>query len=54
MMMAGLRGLRHLPKQVRTQTKEEILRRWLVAFIFIALIALIAGYYTFGGADMGR
>jgi len=29
-------------------------RRWLVAFIVIALIALIAGYYTFGGADMGR
>jgi uncharacterized membrane protein YtjA (UPF0391 family) len=29
-------------------------RRWLVAFIVIALIALAAGYFTFGGADMGR
>ena len=31
-----------------------MVRRWLVAFIVIALIALVAGYYTFGGADMGR
>lgn len=36
------------------KAKEEIVRRWLVAFIIIALIALVAGYYTFGGADMGR
>jgi hypothetical protein len=54
MTVAGLRRLRHLPKQVRTQTKEEIVRRWLVAFIIIALIALIAGFLTFGGADMGK
>jgi hypothetical protein len=31
-----------------------MVRRWLVAFIVIALIALVAGYLTFGGADMGR
>jgi hypothetical protein len=29
-------------------------RRWLIAFIIIAIIAAIAGYLTFGGADMGR
>jgi uncharacterized membrane protein YtjA (UPF0391 family) len=29
-------------------------RRWLVVFIVIALIALAAGYMTFGGADMGK
>ena len=34
--------------------KRKIVRRWLVAFVIIAVIALIAGYYTFGGADMGR
>jgi uncharacterized membrane protein YtjA (UPF0391 family) len=31
-----------------------MVRRWLVAFIIIALIALAAGYFAFGGADMGR
>ena len=30
------------------------MRRWLVVFIVIALIALAAGYITFGGADMGH
>ncbi len=34
--------------------KRKIVRRWLVAFIVIALIALVAGFLTFGGADMGR
>jgi uncharacterized membrane protein YtjA (UPF0391 family) len=29
-------------------------RRWLVVFVVIALIALAAGYMTFGGADMGQ
>jgi hypothetical protein len=37
-----------------TIKQEEIVRRWLLAFIIIALVALVAGYYTFGGADMGR
>jgi hypothetical protein len=31
-----------------------MVRRWLVAFIVIALIALAAGYLTFGGANMGH
>ena len=31
-----------------------MVRRWLVAFIVIALIALAAGFLTFGGADMGQ
>jgi hypothetical protein len=34
--------------------KKKILLPWLVAITLIAVIALIAGYYTFGGADMGR
>jgi len=37
-----------------TVKQEEIVRRWLLAFIIIALVALVAGYYTFGGADMGQ
>jgi hypothetical protein len=28
--------------------------RWLLILGAIALIALIAGYFTFGGANMGR
>jgi hypothetical protein len=27
---------------------------WLIVIFVIAVIALIAGYMTFGGADMGR
>jgi hypothetical protein len=34
--------------------KEKIVRWWLVAFLVIALIALAAGFLTFGGADMGQ
>jgi hypothetical protein len=37
-----------------TGNKEKLVRRWLVAFLVIALIALAAGFLTFGGADMGR
>jgi hypothetical protein len=28
--------------------------RWLLILSAIALIALVAGYVTFGGANMGR
>jgi hypothetical protein len=28
--------------------------RWLLIFGAVALIALIAGFVTFGGGDMGR
>jgi hypothetical protein len=28
--------------------------RWLLILSAIALVALIAGYVTFGGANMGR
>jgi hypothetical protein len=31
-----------------------VLRRWLIVLVIVALIALVAGYITFGGADMGR
>jgi hypothetical protein len=34
--------------------KRKILRGWLIAIFVIALVALAAGYFTFGGADMGR
>jgi len=27
---------------------------WLIVIFVIAMIALIAGYMTFGGANMGR
>jgi hypothetical protein len=30
------------------------LRRWLIVFIAVAVLATIAGFLTFGGADMGR
>jgi hypothetical protein len=33
---------------------ENSLPRWLLILGAIALIALIAGYLTFGGANMGR
>jgi hypothetical protein len=33
---------------------EIRLPRWLLLLGAIALIALIAGYVTFGGANMGR
>ena len=39
-----------------TKTDRDIqtLRRWLFVFLVIAVIALVAGYLTFGGADMGH
>ena len=73
MSLSGLRGRRHLPKQVRclfqergetghlstgdesrAQMTENFVPRWLLILGAIALIALIAGYVTFGGANMGR
>jgi hypothetical protein len=33
---------------------EIFVPRWLLILGAIALIALIAGYVTFGGANMGR
>ena len=30
------------------------LMRWLIVIAMIAVIALAAGYWVFGGADMGR
>jgi len=35
-------------------TKKINPRRWLVVYIIVALIALAAGFYFFGGANMGR
>jgi len=89
MSALGLRGGRHLPKQVRPLNQERrrepivkprtaychfggpspsdhcrgwhdipvteiFVPRWLLILSAIALIALIAGYVTFGGANMGR
>ena len=28
--------------------------RWLLVFAFVAVLALVAGFVTFGGADMGQ
>jgi len=33
---------------------EIFVPRWLLILSAIALIALVAGYVTFGGANMGR
>ena len=38
----------------KTDRDTQKLRRWLVVFFVIAVIALVAGYLTFGGADMGH
>jgi len=33
---------------------ENSVRRWLIVLVAVAVIALIAGYVTFGGGNMGR
>ena len=33
---------------------EISVRRWLIVLVAVAVIALIAGYVTFGGGNMGR
>ncbi len=33
--------------------KEKILPRWLIILLAVAVIATIAGFVTFGGANMG-
>ena len=37
-----------------TDLTECFVPRWLLILGAIALIALVAGYITFGGANMGR
>jgi hypothetical protein len=55
MMPAGLRRLRHLPKQVHhLKPKEKCVPRWLLILGAVALIAMIAGFVTFGGGDIGQ
>jgi hypothetical protein len=55
MMPAGLRRLRHLPKQVHgLMPKEKCVPRWLLILGAVALVAMIAGFVTFGGGDMGQ
>jgi hypothetical protein len=58
-MAAGLRGMSPLPKQVRPGRKqgmemENVVPRWLVILSIVAVLALIAGFVTFGGGNMGR
>jgi hypothetical protein len=44
-----------LPKQVRLGRKWRIaVPRWLLILSIVAVIALIAGFVTFGGGNMGR
>jgi hypothetical protein len=33
---------------------EKAVPRWLVVLSIVAVIALIAGFVTFGGGNMGR
>jgi len=33
--------------------KEKVLPRWLIILLAVAVLATIAGFVTFGGADMG-
>jgi len=53
MMPAGLRQLWHLPKQVHRRSKEKRVPRWLLILGAVALLAMVAGFVTFGGGDMG-
>ncbi len=32
----------------------NVLRRWLLILIAVAVIAMIAGFVTFGGGNMGQ
>jgi hypothetical protein len=44
-----------LPKQSRLGKKwRTAVPRWLVILSIVAVIALIAGFVTFGGGNMGR
>jgi t-SNARE complex subunit (syntaxin) len=55
MTITGLRVGAHLPKQVRIiRKREKRVRRWLIVLVAVAVIALIAGYVTFGGGNMGH
>jgi hypothetical protein len=45
----------HLPKQDSSGRKWRIaVPRWLVILGIVAVIALIAGFVTFGGGNMGH
>ncbi|HWA70423.1 MAG TPA: hypothetical protein VG821_11390 [Rhizomicrobium sp.] len=33
--------------------KDKNVRRWMVILLVVALLATIAGFLAFGGADMG-
>jgi hypothetical protein len=55
MRRRGLRESDHLPKQVPRPRKRRIrVKRWLIVLGAVALIALIAGFITFGGGNMGH
>jgi hypothetical protein len=34
--------------------RRKSVRRWLIVLIAVAVLATVAGFITFGGADMGR
>jgi hypothetical protein len=56
----GLRIAAHLPKSVVFLTgfalisNGELMPRWLLILGAVALIAMAAGFFAFGGANMGR
>jgi len=58
MLESGLRFSELLPKQVQTTRpcprKEARVPRWLIIIGIIAVVAMVAGFLVFGGANMGH
>jgi hypothetical protein len=59
MLPTGLRACAHLLKRdfldgFARRANGEIMPRWLLILGAVALLAMIAGFVTFGGGDMGR
>jgi hypothetical protein len=60
MVPAGLRIAAHVPKSMSSYpgspplSNGELMPRWLLILGAVALIAMAAGFFAFGGANMGR
>jgi hypothetical protein len=51
--MRGCTGSGIFLNRFAATLKEKVLPRWLIILLVVAVIATIAGFVTFGGADMG-